>query len=227
MRTSRAMSRIVRLSTSSSPPVAPMTEKMDESSEQAAHPFPPARSSCGSTSSRWPSLAAGAWALVHPRRRRRTPTPHLPWWAVALGFAVRRDLRRPRPLPPQRALLLARRPAVRLRPRVRHRRRLRDRRAHRHRHRLGPDPPAGARQAPLQPRPARARRRRSPPAMLQPRRRRRRRAAARDLGRPVRRDALQRRAHDPAARRRDRDRRGQRRRRRCSSRCSPPTRWSR
>ena len=86
---------------------------------------------------------------------------------------------------------------------------VRARRAGRHRRRLRPDPPPGARQAHLQPRPARARRdaRRRRAAA---RRRQRRRAPARDLGRPVRRDAVQRRAHDPAARRRDRDRRGQR-----------------
>ena len=47
------------------------------------------------------------------------------------------------------------------------------------------------------------------------------------LGRPVRRHAGQRRADDPAARRRDRDRRGRPAEARCSCRCSPPTRSSR
>ena len=151
-------------------------------------------------------LAAPAGPCHARRRAARRAAPALVGRRARVP--VRRDLRRPRPLPPQRALVLARRPAVRLRPRVRHRRRVRARRAHRHRHRLGPDPPPRGRQARLQPRPARARRharRRHAP----PRRRRRRRAAAGDLGRPVRRDARQRRAHDPAARRRDRDRRGQ------------------
>ena len=121
---------------------------------------------------------------------------------------LRRDLRRPRQLPPQRPLLLARRRAVRVRARVRHGRRLRARRAHRHRDRLGPDPPAGARQALLQPRAAgdRDQRRGRGPAS---RRRRRRRAAARHLDRPVRGEPRQWRADDRPARRRDRARRGQ------------------
>ena len=117
------MPPIVRLPRSRTFLAQPITRQMDESQPARRLPSPPARSSCGSTSSRWPSLAAVAWALVThgdaAARRRRT----CPWWAVALGFAGRRDLRRPRPLPPQRALLLARRPAVRLRPRVRRRRR--------------------------------------------------------------------------------------------------------
>ena len=33
-------------------------------------------------------LAAGRLGAGHPRRPPRTPTPHLPWWAIALGFAV-------------------------------------------------------------------------------------------------------------------------------------------
>ena len=152
-------------------------------------------------------VGAAAWALfTHDGCPPRRAAP-----AVVGGRArlrLRRDLRRPRQLPPQRALLLAGRRALRLRPRLRHRRRLRARRARRHRHRLGPDPPPAARQALLQPGAAghRGQPRGRDPA---PRGRRRRRAAARDLGRPVRRDARQRRADDRPARRRDRDRRGQ------------------
>ena len=151
-------------------------------------------------------VAAIALGARHPRRdaaRRAAPA------LVGRRARVRGRgaLRRPRALPPLRALLHARRRAVRLRPRVRHRRRLRARRDRRHLIVLGlirrlelvkllfnlaqlalaatlaaGDPERGRRQ--------------------------RRRAPARDVDRPVRRDAGQRRAHDPAARRRDGDRRG-------------------
>src|SRR6478752_2474679 len=113
-------------------------------------------------------------------RRRAAPA------VVGRGTRVRgrRAVRRPRPLPPQRALLQPRRPAVRLRPRVRDRRRVRPRRDRRAPDRARPDPPPRARQAPLEPRPAGARRdarRRDP----QRDRRQRGRDAAGDVDRSV------------------------------------------
>ena len=53
----------------------------------AAPPRSPRESSCGSTSSPCASLAAVAWALFTHGTRPHAE-PHLPWWAVALGFAV-------------------------------------------------------------------------------------------------------------------------------------------
>ena len=185
-----------------------------------------ARSSCGSTSSRWPCVAAGAWALVTHGTRPHAE-PHLPWWAVALGFAcaeicvVHVRFRRSAhsfslaDLPFVFGLVFATGDDVRAR------------RARRHRHRLGPGPPAASSSSSSSTSPSSRSPRALAAGMLHAGRRRRRRAAARDLGRPLRRHAGQRRADDPAARRRDRDRRGQPQARRCSSRCSPPTRSSR
>ena len=137
---------------------APTTEEMeDRRPSRDAAAFRRARSSSGSTSSRWPSWPR-APGRCSPTATRRTPTPHLPWWAVALGFAfaeicvVHVRFRRSAhsfslaDLPFVFGLVFASGDEFV------------HRRARRHRHRLGPDPPAGARQAPLQPRPARARR---------------------------------------------------------------------
>ena len=152
----------------------------------------------------------GRLGAVHPRHGRRTPTPHLPWWAVALGFAgaelcvVHVRFRRSAhsfslaDLPFVFGLVFATGDdfvlgalvgtAIVLRP----------------------DPPAASSSSSSSTSPSSRSPRRSPPRSctliaggadaLQPA----------DVGRPVRRHALLRRAHDPAARRRDRDRRGRR-----------------
>ena len=231
MRMSRAMrSNRYACRSGQEPLGAPITETDGRVDEPAAPPLDPAARgrSSGSTSSRWPSLAAGAWALVThgdaPARRRRT----CPWWAVALG------LRRA----PSSASSTSASAAARTRSRSPTCRSSS----------ASCSPPATtfvlgalvgtgivcglirrlrARQARLQPRPARARRRRSPPASCTCRRQRRR-AAARDLGRPLRRDAR------PAARSRSSCSAARSRSPRAASsaldaasRCSPPTRSSR
>ena len=62
--------------------------------------------------------------------------PHLPWWAIAVGWVVAECVRGASALPPQRALVLARGRPVRVRAGVRERRRLPGRRAARRRRRL-------------------------------------------------------------------------------------------
>ena len=161
------MGRIVRLSTGQGPPGRPMTEKMDESSEPPRFRFPRARSSCGSTSSRWPSWPPVAWALFthgdRPARRRRTcrggrsrsgsPAPRSA--SSTSASAAARTPSRLADLPFVFGLVFAAGDDVRAR------------RARRHRHRLRPDPPAGARQARSSTSPSSRSPRRSPPAMLQ------------------------------------------------------------
>ena len=127
-------------------------------------------------------------------RRRRSPRRISRGGCSPSASSVAERLRRPPRVPPQRAHVLARRPAVRARAGLRERQRLPDRRADRQRRRLRRAAPAAADQDRLQ----RSRSSGSPSVAIVHRRTLiagRRRARPADLDRPLRRHARVRRGH--------------------------------